>query len=35
VWVYKGAVKKADGLKDARIVFIKGKMQYFALSNAV
>lgn len=35
VWVYKGAVEKADGLKDARIVFIKGKMQYFALSNAV
>jgi len=35
VWVYKGAVQKTDGLKDARIVFIKGKMKYFALSNAV
>ncbi len=34
VWVYKGAVEKADGLKDARIVFIEGEMKYVALSNA-
>lgn len=34
VWVYKSAVQKADGIKDARFVFIQGEMKYVALSNA-
>lgn len=34
VWVYKNAVQKADGIKDARFVFIQGEMKYVALSNA-
>ena len=33
VWVYKGAVQKADGLKDARIVFLQGQKKYAVLSS--
>jgi hypothetical protein len=33
VWVYESAVKKADGLKDARFVIIQGELKYVALSN--
>lgn len=35
VWVYKSAVQQANGLKDARFVFLKGEMKYVALSDAV
>lgn len=36
VWVYRNAVKQDNGqLADARLVLIDGKLEYFALSNAI
>jgi hypothetical protein len=33
VWVYESAVEKPEGLKDARLVIVHGKLKYVALSN--
>lgn len=35
IWVYSGAVKGSDGVKDARIVLINGEMKYVAITDAV
>ena len=33
VWVYESAVEMPEGLKDARLVIVHGKLKYVALSN--
>jgi hypothetical protein len=34
VWVYRSAVSTPEGMRDANIIIVRGKMKYVSLSNA-